>query len=167
MSSRCRPTILLRSEPRALLTPHLGYVTEETYRSFYAGMVCGHRSLARRQAGRRDHPGQAPAGSRSARCSYCFRSGQLRDPRPRRSRGHLHDVGNVRGRLHPMARRSVRTSRLLLQHPFPPPSEYSLIVNVSCSIRESSTWWRIRPSIEEVDRRGLAGRKGPHRVEVA
>jgi phosphoglycerate dehydrogenase-like enzyme len=29
----------LRSEPRALLTPHLGYVTEETYRSFYPGMV--------------------------------------------------------------------------------------------------------------------------------
>ena len=26
----------LRSEPRALLTPHLGYVTEETYRGFYA-----------------------------------------------------------------------------------------------------------------------------------
>ncbi len=31
----------LRSEPRALLTPHLGYVTAETYRSFYAGMVAG------------------------------------------------------------------------------------------------------------------------------
>jgi phosphoglycerate dehydrogenase-like enzyme len=31
----------LRSEPRALLTPHLGYVTEETYRSFYTGMVAG------------------------------------------------------------------------------------------------------------------------------
>ena len=31
----------LRSEPRALLTPHLGYVTEETYRKFYAGMVEG------------------------------------------------------------------------------------------------------------------------------
>ncbi|HWE17227.1 MAG TPA: D-2-hydroxyacid dehydrogenase family protein [Hyphomicrobiaceae bacterium] len=29
----------LRSEPRALLTPHLGYVTEETYRNFYGGMV--------------------------------------------------------------------------------------------------------------------------------
>lgn len=29
----------LRREPRALLTPHLGYVTAETYRSFYAGMV--------------------------------------------------------------------------------------------------------------------------------
>ena len=29
----------LRSEPRALLTPHLGYVTEETYRDFYKGMV--------------------------------------------------------------------------------------------------------------------------------
>jgi phosphoglycerate dehydrogenase-like enzyme len=29
----------LRSEPRALLTPHLGYVTEETYRDFYIGMV--------------------------------------------------------------------------------------------------------------------------------
>jgi phosphoglycerate dehydrogenase-like enzyme len=29
----------LRSEPRALLTPHLGYVTEETYRQFYGGMV--------------------------------------------------------------------------------------------------------------------------------
>ena len=29
----------LRAEPRALLTPHLGYVTEETYRQFYAGMV--------------------------------------------------------------------------------------------------------------------------------
>jgi phosphoglycerate dehydrogenase-like enzyme len=31
----------LRSEPRALLTPHLGYVTEETYRNFYGGMVAG------------------------------------------------------------------------------------------------------------------------------
>ncbi len=31
----------LRSEPRALLTPHLGYVTEETYRNFYADMVAG------------------------------------------------------------------------------------------------------------------------------
>jgi phosphoglycerate dehydrogenase-like enzyme len=29
----------LRTEPRALLTPHLGYVTEETYRDFYVGMV--------------------------------------------------------------------------------------------------------------------------------
>ena len=29
----------LRTEPRALLTPHIGYVTEETYRDFYAGMV--------------------------------------------------------------------------------------------------------------------------------
>jgi phosphoglycerate dehydrogenase-like enzyme len=29
----------LRAEPRALLTPHLGYVTEETYRKFYPGMV--------------------------------------------------------------------------------------------------------------------------------
>jgi phosphoglycerate dehydrogenase-like enzyme len=29
----------LRSEARALLTPHLGYVTEETYRGFYAGTV--------------------------------------------------------------------------------------------------------------------------------
>jgi len=29
----------LRAEPRALLTPHLGYVTEETYRDFFAGMV--------------------------------------------------------------------------------------------------------------------------------
>jgi len=29
----------LRSEPRALLTPHLGYVTEGTYRKFYPGMV--------------------------------------------------------------------------------------------------------------------------------
>jgi phosphoglycerate dehydrogenase-like enzyme len=29
----------LRSEPRALITPHLGYVTEETYRDFYVGMV--------------------------------------------------------------------------------------------------------------------------------
>jgi phosphoglycerate dehydrogenase-like enzyme len=33
------PNHPLRSEPRALLTPHLGYVTEETYRSFYGGMV--------------------------------------------------------------------------------------------------------------------------------
>jgi phosphoglycerate dehydrogenase-like enzyme len=31
----------LRSEPRALLTPHLGYVTEDTYRAFYGGMVAG------------------------------------------------------------------------------------------------------------------------------
>ncbi len=29
----------LRREPRALLTPHIGYVTEETYRSFYPCMV--------------------------------------------------------------------------------------------------------------------------------
>ena len=29
----------LRSEPRALLTPHLGYVTEETYRGFYGGII--------------------------------------------------------------------------------------------------------------------------------
>jgi phosphoglycerate dehydrogenase-like enzyme len=29
----------LRAEPRALLTPHIGYVTQETYRDFYAGMV--------------------------------------------------------------------------------------------------------------------------------
>ena len=29
----------LRSEPSALLTPHLGYVTAETYRGFYGGMV--------------------------------------------------------------------------------------------------------------------------------
>jgi phosphoglycerate dehydrogenase-like enzyme len=29
----------LRSEPRALLTPHLGYVTEETYRGFYNGTI--------------------------------------------------------------------------------------------------------------------------------
>jgi phosphoglycerate dehydrogenase-like enzyme len=29
----------LRGEPRALLTPHLGYVTEETYRDFFGGMV--------------------------------------------------------------------------------------------------------------------------------
>jgi phosphoglycerate dehydrogenase-like enzyme len=29
----------LRSQPRALLTPHIGYVTEETYRSFYSGTV--------------------------------------------------------------------------------------------------------------------------------
>ena len=33
------PSHPLRSEPRALLTPHLGYVTEETYRDFYGGMV--------------------------------------------------------------------------------------------------------------------------------
>lgn len=29
----------LRSEPRALLTPHLGYVTAETYKLFFGGMV--------------------------------------------------------------------------------------------------------------------------------
>lgn len=29
----------LRKEPRALLTPHLGYVTEETYRMFYEGTI--------------------------------------------------------------------------------------------------------------------------------
>ncbi len=29
----------LRKEPRTLLTPHLGYVTEETYRMFYGGTV--------------------------------------------------------------------------------------------------------------------------------
>jgi len=29
----------LRSEPRALLTPHLGYVTEATYRHFYPGIL--------------------------------------------------------------------------------------------------------------------------------
>lgn len=32
-------THLLRSWPRTLLTPHLGYVTAETYRVFYGGMV--------------------------------------------------------------------------------------------------------------------------------
>jgi phosphoglycerate dehydrogenase-like enzyme len=29
----------LRSAPRTLLTPHIGYVTEETYRQFYGGTV--------------------------------------------------------------------------------------------------------------------------------
>ncbi len=29
----------LRKEPRALLTPHIGYVTEESYRMFYPGIV--------------------------------------------------------------------------------------------------------------------------------
>jgi len=29
----------LRREPRAILTPHLGYVTDESYRAFYEGMV--------------------------------------------------------------------------------------------------------------------------------
>ena len=29
----------LRSAPRVLLTPHIGYVTEQTYRVFYGGMV--------------------------------------------------------------------------------------------------------------------------------
>jgi phosphoglycerate dehydrogenase-like enzyme len=29
----------LRREPRAVLTPHIGYVTEETYQLFYPGMV--------------------------------------------------------------------------------------------------------------------------------
>jgi phosphoglycerate dehydrogenase-like enzyme len=29
----------LRKEPRAVLTPHIGYVTEETYQLFYGGMV--------------------------------------------------------------------------------------------------------------------------------
>ena len=29
----------LRREPRALLTPHIGYVTEESYKMFYPGMV--------------------------------------------------------------------------------------------------------------------------------
>jgi phosphoglycerate dehydrogenase-like enzyme len=29
----------LRREPRALLTPHLGYVTRETYKLFFAGIV--------------------------------------------------------------------------------------------------------------------------------
>jgi phosphoglycerate dehydrogenase-like enzyme len=29
----------LRGEPRALLTPHLGYVTEDVYRTFFAGVV--------------------------------------------------------------------------------------------------------------------------------
>jgi phosphoglycerate dehydrogenase-like enzyme len=29
----------LRREPRAVLTPHIGYVTEETYRLFYGGMI--------------------------------------------------------------------------------------------------------------------------------
>ncbi len=31
----------LRSSPCVLLTPHLGYVTEQTYRVFYGGMVAG------------------------------------------------------------------------------------------------------------------------------
>ena len=30
---------LLRNAPRTLLTPHIGYVTEETYRTFYGGTV--------------------------------------------------------------------------------------------------------------------------------
>ncbi len=38
-ASRCRPTTRCDREPRALLTPHLGYVTEETYRLFYGGTV--------------------------------------------------------------------------------------------------------------------------------
>ena len=29
----------IRREPRAVLTPHIGYVTEETYRLFYGGMI--------------------------------------------------------------------------------------------------------------------------------
>ena len=29
----------LRTAPRTLLTPHIGYVTEETYRAFYGGTV--------------------------------------------------------------------------------------------------------------------------------
>lgn len=29
----------LRSEPHAVLTPHIGYVTEETYRKFYGNMA--------------------------------------------------------------------------------------------------------------------------------
>jgi phosphoglycerate dehydrogenase-like enzyme len=29
----------LRSEPRAVLTPHIGYVTEESYRTFFAGVI--------------------------------------------------------------------------------------------------------------------------------
>jgi phosphoglycerate dehydrogenase-like enzyme len=29
----------LRSEPRALLTPHIGYVTKETYELFYSGVI--------------------------------------------------------------------------------------------------------------------------------
>jgi len=29
----------LRSAPRTLLTPHIGYVTEDTYRAFYGGTV--------------------------------------------------------------------------------------------------------------------------------
>jgi phosphoglycerate dehydrogenase-like enzyme len=29
----------LRRAPRTLLTPHIGYVTEETYRVFYGGTV--------------------------------------------------------------------------------------------------------------------------------
>jgi phosphoglycerate dehydrogenase-like enzyme len=34
-----RPDDPLRFEPRALLTPHLGYVTAETYKLFYGGTV--------------------------------------------------------------------------------------------------------------------------------
>ncbi len=29
----------IRREPRALLTPHIGYVTDETYRNFFPGMI--------------------------------------------------------------------------------------------------------------------------------
>jgi phosphoglycerate dehydrogenase-like enzyme len=29
----------LRSEPRAVLTPHIGYVTEESYRVFFDGVI--------------------------------------------------------------------------------------------------------------------------------
>jgi phosphoglycerate dehydrogenase-like enzyme len=38
-SEPLRPDDPLRFEPRALLTPHLGYVTTETYKLFYGGTV--------------------------------------------------------------------------------------------------------------------------------
>ena len=38
------PNHPLRTAPRTLLTPHIGYVTEDTYRVFYGGTVAAIRA---------------------------------------------------------------------------------------------------------------------------
>src|SRR5690606_18089421 len=62
----------LRSAPRLLLTPHLGYVTEQTYRVFYTGMVDAIEGwLAGRPIGVIEPPAWAPAGIPAGRVRCC------------------------------------------------------------------------------------------------
>ena len=37
--NRCRSSILSRTLDNVVLTPHLGYVTAQNYRTFFAGVV--------------------------------------------------------------------------------------------------------------------------------